>query len=286
MALQEQLDKFKKQQQRAQETLSKTAVRAAPSKVTKPPIPSPQIADHQELPLSQRFSFSNDKEKLQQIAIVRKAPVGAQIKRVIDVLLERRQALTPKEIEEVCFVDVTNNKDVFDSLKNNVKVSFDGQRFSYKSKHDLKTKQDLLVLIRKVPEGIPTGDLKDSYPGVLKDLQELKASGQVWLILNNDSQQDVVYPNDPKVQIKVDDDVKQLIRSIETPREFVDVERELQKAGMKPATNTARRKAVASVQGLQPKKPKVKKQRNITKRTKLTNAHMPELFQNLPVSNT
>ncbi|MCO5553407.1 hypothetical protein L7F22_006928 [Adiantum nelumboides] len=286
MALQEQLDKFKKQQLRAQATLSKTAVRAAPSKTTKPHTPSPQIADNQELPLSQRFSFTNDKETLQQIAIVRKAPVGAQIKRVIDVLLERRQALTPKQIEDICFVDVTNNKDVFDSLKNNVKVSFDGERFSYKSKHDLKSKQDLLVLIRKVPEGIPTGDLKDSYPAVLKDLQELKASGQVWLILNNDSQQDVVYPNDPKVQIKVDDDIKQLIRSIETPREFVDVERELQKAGMKPATNTARRKAVAGVQGLQSKKPKVKKQRNITKRTKLTNAHLPELFQNLPVSNT
>ncbi|KAH7445915.1 hypothetical protein KP509_01G028400 [Ceratopteris richardii] len=281
MALQEQLDRFKKQQARAQETLSKTAVRAAPSKIARPQTFSPQVAQRNEIPLSQRLSFSDDKEKLQQIANVRKAPVGAQIKRVIDVLFERRQALTPQEIEEICFVDVENNKDVFDSLKNNVKVHFDGQRFSYKSKHDLKNKQDLLVLIRKVPEGIPTGDLKDSYPAVLKDLQELKASGQVWLIMNNDSQQDIVYPNDPKIQIKVDDDVKQLIRNIETPREFVDVERELQKAGMKPATNTARRKAIASVQGFQPKKPKAKKQRNITKRTKLTNVHMPELFQNI-----
>ena len=40
----------------------------------------------------------------------------------------------------------------------------------------------------------------------------------------------------------------------------------------------------AAVQGVQPKKPKAKKQRNFTKRTKLTNAHMPELFQNLPIS--
>jgi transcription initiation factor TFIIE subunit beta len=102
--------------------------------------------------------------------------------------------------------------------------------------------------------------------------------------MNSDSQEDIAYPNDPKVQIKVDDDVKDLFRSIEKPREFVDVERELQKAGMKPATNTAKRKAAAAVQGVQPKKPKVKKQRNFTKRTKLTNAHMPELFQHLPVS--
>jgi transcription initiation factor TFIIE subunit beta len=39
------------------------------------------------------------------------------------------------------------------------------------SKHDLKSKQDLLFLIRKVPEGVPTGDLKDAYPGIVKDLQ-------------------------------------------------------------------------------------------------------------------
>lgn len=287
MDLQEQLDKFKKQQQRAQATLTKTAVRAAPSKPALPkkaPLPPP-VVEQQQVPLSQRFSFLNDKEKLQQIALIRKSPVGAQIKRVIDLLLETRQALTPEKIEEMCFVDVKKNKDVFDSLKNNVKVSFDGQRFSYKSKHDLKTKQDLLVLIRKVPEGVPTGDLKDSYPGILKDLQELKASGQVWLLMNSDSQEDIAYPNDPKVQIKVDDDVKELIRSIEKPREFVDVEKELQKAGMKPATNTVRRKAAAGVQGVQPKKAKLKKQRNFTKRTKLTNAHLPELFQNLPVSN-
>lgn len=289
MALQQQLEKFNKQQERAQATLLKTAVRSGSATQPKPapskkPAPSQSVSQQQQLPLSQRFSFLNDTEKLQQIAMIRKSPVGAQIKRVIDLLLETRQALLPDEINEMCFVDVKKNKDVFDSLKNNVKVSFDGHRFAYKSKHDLKNKQDLLVLIRKVPEGISNGDLKDAYVGILKDLQDLKASGQVWLLMNSDSQEDIVYPNDPKVQIKVDDDIKELIRSIEKPREFVDVERELQKAGMKPATNTARRKAVSGLQGSQQKKPKPKKHRDF-KRTKLTNAHLPELFQTLQVPN-
>lgn len=39
------------------------------------------------------------------------------------------------------------------------------------SKHDLKDKSQLLVLIRKFPEGIAVIDLKDSYPTVMDDLQ-------------------------------------------------------------------------------------------------------------------
>lgn len=35
----------------------------------------------------------------------------------------------------------------------------------------MKNKAELLVLIRKVPEGIPMGDLKDSYPVVMSDVQ-------------------------------------------------------------------------------------------------------------------
>ena len=93
-----------------------------------------------------------------------------------------------------------------------------------------------------------------------------------------DSQEDIAYPNDPKSKIKLDADLKQLYREIELPRDMIDIEKELLKNGHKPATDTTKRRAVAQISG-QPKKPKAKKkQKEITKRTKLTNAHMPELF--------
>ncbi|XP_042511671.1 uncharacterized protein LOC122086771 [Macadamia integrifolia] len=114
----------------------------------------------------------------------------------------------------------------------------------------------------------------------------LKAAGQVWLLSNFDSQEDIAYPNDPRVLIKVDDDLKQLFRGIELPRDMVDIERDLQKNGMKPATNTAKRRAMAQVHGAGSKPKPKKKQREISKRTKLTNAHLPELFQNLNVPDT
>ncbi|BBM98746.1 transcription initiation factor TFIIE subunit beta [Marchantia polymorpha subsp. ruderalis] len=282
MALSQKLAQFNKQQEKLQASLAKiNQSRPAPApqpKVTVSRKAPAREASQNSVPFSQRFSFTNDTEKLTQIATIRRAPVGAQIKRVLDLLLETRQSLLPEEINESCFVDVSANKELLESLKSNVKVSFDGQRFAYKSKHDIKCKQELLVLIRKVPEGIPMGDLKDSYPGVISDVQELKASGDIWLLMNSDSQEDIAYPNDPRIKIKVDEDLKQLIRSIEMPREFIDVERELTKAGMKPATNTARREALKGALRTQQTQKKTKKRRE-TKRTKYTNAHLPELFQ-------
>lgn len=118
-------------------------------------------------------------------------------------------------------------------------------------------------------------------------MQALKSSAQIWLLSNLDSQEDIAYPNDPRVPlIKVDDDLKLLFRGIELPRDMVDIEKDLQKNGMKPATNTARRKAMAQMHGISRSKPKPKKKRELSKRTKLTNAHLPELFQNLNVPDT
>lgn len=46
--------------------------------------------------------------------------------------LQTRQALTPEQINEACYVDVNANKTVFESLRKNPKVNYDGKRFSYK----------------------------------------------------------------------------------------------------------------------------------------------------------
>ncbi|KAB5573595.1 hypothetical protein DKX38_000789 [Salix brachista] len=323
MALQEQLDRFKKQQEKCQSTLTSIA-KSRPSKPSIIPkaVPAAAPPSTSARAPAPAVKFSNDTERLQHINSIRKAPAGAQIKRVIDLLLEiledhvffaspaprvryfspvlrgvvkhhlpydfsifaclqTRQAFTPEQINDHCYVDMNSNKAVFDSLRNNLKVHYDGKRFSYKSKHDLKDKSQLLVLIRKFPEGIAVIDLKDAYPSVMDDLQALKAVGQIWLLSNFDSQEDIAYPNDPRMVIKVDDDLKQLFRGIELPRDMLDIEKDLQKNGMKPATNTAKRRAAAQVQGFSTKQKAKKKKHEISKRTKLTNAHLPELFKNL-----
>ncbi|XP_031099081.1 uncharacterized protein LOC116025604 [Ipomoea triloba] len=281
--LQDSLTKFQKQQEKCQSTLSSIAAKAGTSRPT--PSKSSNSSANAKPP-APAVKFSNDTERLQHINTIRKSPVGAQIKRVINLLLDTRQAFTPEQINEQCYVDINANKAVFDSLRNNPKVHYDGRRFSYKAKHDLKNKDQLLTLIRRYGEGIPIIDLKDAYPTVMEDLQSLKAAGQVWLLSNFDSQEDIAYPNDPKVRTnKVDEDIKQLFLEIELPRDMLDIEKDLLKNGMKPATNTAKRRAMAQVHGMANKPKTKKKKHEISKRTKLTNAHLPELFANLKSSS-
>ena len=89
-SLQESLSKFKKQQEKCQSTLTSIAAKSGSSrastsqKATPINAASPAIAKSPAPPVK----FSNDTERLQHINSIRKGPVGAQIKRVIDLLLE------------------------------------------------------------------------------------------------------------------------------------------------------------------------------------------------------
>lgn len=80
--LKESLNKFKQQQAKCQTVLKNTKQQRpnnGPSNPTKYSAPAkPQAA----------IKFSYDTERLQQVSTIRKSPVGAQIKRVIDLLLE------------------------------------------------------------------------------------------------------------------------------------------------------------------------------------------------------
>ncbi|XP_074316683.1 transcription initiation factor IIE subunit beta-like [Silene latifolia] len=287
MSLRDDLARFQKQQERCQTTLSKYSARQAPAKASTSQNThstmrkeTPPIVPLANMGISTPVGkFSENTEKLQQINNIRKAPVGAQMKKVIELLEKTRRAFTADEINKACYVDMNTNKEVFDSLTKNVKVKYDGLRFSYKSKYEIKDKDNLLQTIERYQEGIAIFDLKDSYLDVMKDLQTLKAEGKIWLLSNFDSKEDIAYPNDPRLSsFKVDDDLKQLFRGIDLPQDFLDVEKDLRQRGLTPATDTTKRKEAAQVQGVS-SKPKGPKRKEITKRTKLTNAHLPELFE-------
>ncbi|XP_071730731.1 transcription initiation factor IIE subunit beta-like [Rutidosis leptorrhynchoides] len=266
-SLQESLNKFMKQQETSLKSVAGSKVSNKTTTTTT---------------TNSTVKFSNDTERLQDINNIRKSPVGAQIKQVIDLLFKSRKSLTAEQINEACYVDVKVNKAVFESLAKNPKVNYDGKCFSYKSKHNVRDQEELLRLITTFAEGIAVADLKDAYPTVTKDLQALKSDRKIWLLSNFDSQEEIGYPNDPKLHIKVDNELKQLFRSIELPQDMLDIELDLQKNGMKPATNTARRRLMAQNGNISSEsKQKKKKKNEISKRTKLTNAHLPELFKNL-----
>ncbi|KAJ1298563.1 hypothetical protein BS78_01G462900 [Paspalum vaginatum] len=280
MALNERLNKFKQQQERCQTTLSSIAASQAISKLKLGPGNQPENATMAPAKALHPDKFSKDTERLQKINSIRKSAVGAQIKLVIELLYKTRQSLTPEQINQETYVHIYGNKAVYDSLRNNPKVLFDGRSFSYKPKHVLTGRDQLLDLIRKCSNGLAVEDVKDSYPSVLEDLQALKASGDIWWLSGTDSQEDMVYFNDPRWRITVDDDLKQQFRDIELPRDMLDIEKELKKSGEKPFTDTAKRRALAQMTGaVAPKAKGKKKQRRLTSRSRgITNHHLPELF--------
>ncbi|KAF8718198.1 hypothetical protein HU200_025689 [Digitaria exilis] len=282
MALNERLNKFKLQQERCQATLSSIAATQAP--ILKPKVPSgirPANSPFAPVKPPQPVKFSDDTERLQHINSIRKSAVGAQIKLVIALLDKTRRPFTAEKINEETYVDIHGNKAVFDSLRNNPKVKFDGRHFFYKPTHDLTGRDELLNLIKKCKDGIAVEELKDAYPSVLEDLQALKASGDVFWLTGTNSQEDTVYFNEPQYWITVDNDLKELYRKVDLPRDMLDIEKELKKIGEKPWTDTAKRTALAQIHGAASKAKARKKQRGTRRIKKLTNHHLPELFEQM-----
>ncbi|XP_048561354.1 uncharacterized protein LOC125542377 [Triticum urartu] len=258
-----------------------------PAAKPSPPVPAARLSDEtaqlketdtaRKLAAGTRIRFSNDTTRLQKINEVRRSAVGKQIRDVITLLERTREPLTAHQINEKTYVDIDGNGAVAESLRNNLKVRFDGKRYSYKRTHHVKGKDELLSLIISFPEGLPVSEVQDTYPTMLEDLQALKSSGDIFLLsVERDM---IAYPNDPRSRMEVDAELKKMFHDIKLPVDMLDIEKELRKNGEKPATDTAKRRAAEQIHGRQPEPEKArKKPRGITSRTKLTNAHLPGLF--------
>lgn len=88
MEWQESLSRFQKQQEKCQSTLTSIAAKAGSSKATHPKATMSTAPPANAKSPAPPVKFSNDTERLQHINNIRKGPVGAQMKRVIDLLLD------------------------------------------------------------------------------------------------------------------------------------------------------------------------------------------------------
>ena len=106
--------------------------------------------------------------------------------------------------------------------------------------------------------------------------QALKSSGDIYCL---SGEQDNVYPNDPRSRLELDAELKKLFHEVKLPKDMLDIEKELRRNGEKPVTDTAKRRAAEQIHGRVPKPKKGrKKPRGITGRTRITNVHLPGLF--------
>jgi len=89
----EKLDRFKKQQEKCQSTLLRIVSSKVGSRKPNTPVVAANASSNGRNSKT-CVKFSNDTKRLQQINNICKAPVGAQMKRVINLVLEVILAFT------------------------------------------------------------------------------------------------------------------------------------------------------------------------------------------------
>jgi len=192
-------------------------------------------------------------------------PIGRLVKDILD-FLDPHKPKSAQEILNGTGIDVNSNSQLLNELKLNPFVTYqEPGLFSYKSKFVLKTREDLFELISKTVAGILLDDIKDSYKDVEEDVKTLIDTRKILRIVNIDTKQAVLFPNDPRFVMNISPEFQQLWTSVKIPDD-IDLEKEMAKANLPMMKQEARKRPG-------PKSRKQNKQRKV----KLTNTHLQDI---------
>lgn len=222
-------------------------------------------------------------------AVRRGPPLPQIIKKALETLQREARPLSSTELAEAAgtgFKSWFHERDteLWESLRNNEKIKYEGDRYAYKAKFVAKDKAELLALLTKRPEGTSMRELNDAYPGdvggerLTADIAAMQQEGAVWVIINSESKEGVVYPRDKSYELPVDDRIKRMWASMEVPTDPGALSRELQRAGIPVSA----RQSVIPPRSLPPsKEERRKKRKRDFSKLHVTNVHLwDELFAN------
>jgi transcription initiation factor TFIIE subunit beta len=155
-------------------------------------------------------------------------------------------------------------------LQNYPKITYhaDTDLYEFRPLHNIRNASSLLATLANTTtgQGLSVKELKDGYPNVEEDLKQLEAQGDVLVIRGKkDGLARTVWYNDAKLNVSISEEFKELWAGLKVP-EAGDLPKELEKAGMTPASVDPRTVKRAVVE-----KEKKKKGR---RRGKITNTHL------------
>jgi transcription initiation factor TFIIE subunit beta len=155
-------------------------------------------------------------------------------------------------------------------LRNNPKITYDADSdlYEFRPLHNIRNPSSLLATLANSPTGagLVVKELKDGYPNIDEDLKTLEQQGKVLVTRGKkDGLARMVWYNDPKLNVSISEEFKELYHSLKVP-DAADLPRELEKAGMTPASVDPRTIKRAVVE-------KEKKKRG-RRRGKITNTHL------------
>ena len=185
--------------------------------------------------------------------------------------LKTHSPITADEIAR--YLSTTMTPSFLYLLRNNPKITYnaDSDLYEFRPLHNIRNASSLLATLANTPTGagLVVKELKDGYPNIEDDLKTLEQQGKVLVTRGKkDGLARMVWYNDPKLNVSVSEEFKELFHSFKVP-EAADLPRELEKAGMMPA----------SVDPRTIKHAVVEKEKKGRRRGKITNTHIVGIFR-------
>ncbi|EPX71917.1 transcription factor TFIIE beta subunit [Schizosaccharomyces octosporus yFS286] len=194
----------------------------------------------------------------------------SQLHYAVEYLKERNDPKTAEEIASYLSTPLTPM--LLKLLKKNERIYYDErtETFAFKPLHNIRSAPGLLAYLdsQKTHTGMSIKELRDGWPNVVAELEELEKQGEVLLLrTRKDGIPRMVWRNDKSSNCVIDKEFQNVWHEIPIPP-TLDLASELGKYGLKPTSvdpSTIKRPVASAAQ--KQKKPK-------TRRGKVTNTHL------------
>lgn len=140
--------------------------------------------DHEEQPTDTTRNITTVEKHIRIVEYLKKLPTGVKASSV-DIFRELS-------------IDINNDVYVLGMIKSNPKIDIEtveGElRLEFRNKFQIRTKTELLTMIKRVRNGIVFNDIKDCYTGIEGDVMSLIVGGDIIAVKNKELKSLVLYP--------------------------------------------------------------------------------------------
>ncbi|KAL3895782.1 MAG: hypothetical protein SGCHY_004492 [Lobulomycetales sp.] len=206
-----------------------------------------------------------------------------QIYDVINLLKSEDDALDRSQLRDKLAFDIFNSDELLDRLRSHDRLLFDpvNNTFAYRHEYQIKSKEDLFELLKtnRQDGGFDWKKLKESYSNLPVALTELEEQRHAFVLRNHKDEPRMVqslyvfiiakkvFFNEKSLDLTISPDFKTMWDEIKLPSNTRELERELERSGLKSMEVV--KKAVA-----RPQSQAGRKKRAGRGRAKITNTHL------------
>ncbi|KAJ2890770.1 transcription factor TFIIE beta subunit, TFIIEB, Tfa2 [Coemansia aciculifera] len=195
------------------------------------------------------------------------ASVLTRVHQIITFLKQSQRPCTADEIR-LHISEFHNDGPEFQHLTNNAKVIHDAQTntFSYRPEFDLRTADELVEYLKKLPDGggLEVKKLADSYLDTSSVIAELHKNQKILIMSDKTKRPRYIFYNRMALETAIDEDVKTSWQQLQVPDE-PELSREMERAGLKRMQAETREEK---------EQQDVKKTKRSSRNTKITNTHL------------